>query len=204
MAYTLTRGARVLHQAAAHCLVHPDEEFRGRLPLLRDALTAAPHPAGARLWPFLAYAEGVPPAALAAHYVEVFDFRSRHSLYLSWWLDGDTRRRGASLVAIKEVYRAHGLEFRDGELPDFLPVVLEFTAATGAAGLLLEHRPGLELLRLALGENGSPYRHVVEAVCATLPGPSPRDRAEARALAAAGPRVEQVGLPPFPGRASHH
>jgi nitrate reductase delta subunit len=87
----------------------------------------------------------------------VFDFNTRHSPYLTWWLDGDTRRRGASLVELKQAYCAAGLVPGEQELPDFLPVVLE-------------------------------------AVCATLPGPSPKDRAEARALAAAGPQSESVGL----------
>lgn len=94
----------------------------------------------------------------------------------------------------------HGLEFTGEELPDFLPAVLEFTAATGSDALLREHRPALGLLRLALTEHGTPYARVLEAVCATLPGPSPKDRAAAQALARGGPTREQVGLdtqPPY-------
>ncbi|MFI8100396.1 nitrate reductase molybdenum cofactor assembly chaperone [Streptomyces sp. NPDC086023] len=180
----------VLHQAAALCLTYPDAAFEERLPLLR---AAAP-----QLHGFLDHAESVPLDALAAHYVRVFDFKNKHCLYLSWWLDGDTRRRGESLVRFKEAYRAHGLEFSNEELPDFLPAVLEFTAQTGDGALLREHRPGLELLRLALAETGTPYAHVVAAVCATLPGPSPKDRAEARALARSGPPREDVGLDGLP------
>ena len=179
----------VLFQAAAHCLAYPDEEFRARLPLLRQA---APE-----LREFLDHAAGQQPSDLAAHYVQVFDFKNRHSLYLSWWSDGDTRRRGMALVRFKEVYRAHGLEFTGEELPDFLPAVLEFCARTGDHGLLLEHRGGLELLRLALRDFKTPYAGVVEAVCAALPGPSPKDRAEALALARSGPPREDVGLEPF-------
>ena len=98
------------------------------------------------------------PPDLAAHYAQVFDFKNRHCLYLSWWSDGDTRRRGLSLVRFKEVYREHGLEFSGEELPDFLPVMLEFSALTQwRAPLLQEHRAGLELLRLALTDFGTPY-----------------------------------------------
>ncbi|MEV0119610.1 nitrate reductase molybdenum cofactor assembly chaperone [Streptomyces sp. NPDC050844] len=179
----------VLYQAAAHCLAYPDAEFHERLPLL----TAAAPPA---LGGFLAHAADTDPRELAAHYVQVFDFKNRHSLYLSWWRDGDTRRRGMSLVRFKEVYRAHGMEFTGEELPDFLPAVLEFSAHAGPL-LLEDHRSGLELLRLALSDFGTPYAEVVEAVCATLPGPSPRDRAEALALARSGPPREDVGLEPF-------
>ncbi|MDX6364031.1 nitrate reductase molybdenum cofactor assembly chaperone [Streptomyces sp. NPDC058274] len=183
----MTRHA-VLYQAAAYCLTYPDEEFFERLPLLRQA---APE-----LREFLDHAAATPPGDLAAHYVRVFDFKSRHSLYLSWWRDGDTRRRGMALVRFKEVYREHGLEFSGAELPDFLPAVLEFSAQAGTV-LLREHRSGLELLRIALTDHGTPYAQVLDAICATLPGPSPKDRAEALALARSGPPREEVGLEPF-------
>jgi nitrate reductase assembly molybdenum cofactor insertion protein NarJ len=105
-----------------------------------------------------------------------------------------------ALARLKELYRAHGLELTSSELPDFLPVVLEF-AATGdlQAGLelLREHRPGIELLRLALTDADTPYMAPVEAVCALLPGPSPADRAAALRMARTGPPREEVGLEPF-------
>lgn len=178
----------VLYQAAARALAYPDDAFHADLPLLREA---APE-----LGEFLAHAAAGPPGELAAHYVQVFDFKNRHSLYLSWWRDGDTRRRGMSLVRFKEVYREHGLEFSGEELPDFLPVVLEFSAQAGPR-LLQEHRSGLELLRMALADFGTPYASVLDAVCSTLPGPSPKDRAEALAPARSGPPREEVGLEPF-------
>lgn len=178
----------VLYRAAAHCLSYPDEEFRDLLPQLT---ATAPQLEG-----FLAHAAATDASELAAHYVQVFDFKNRHSLYLSWWRDGDTRRRGMTLVRFKEVYREHGMEFTGEELPDFLPAVLEFSAHAGPV-LLEEHRPGLELLRLALTDFGTPYAPVLDAVCATLPGPSPKDRAEAQALARSGPPREDVGLEPF-------
>ncbi|MCD9877188.1 nitrate reductase molybdenum cofactor assembly chaperone [Streptomyces guryensis] len=153
----------VLYQAAALCLTYPDDDFRARLPLLREA---AP-----QLREFTDYAAVTPPQELAAHYVQVFDFKNRHSLYLSWWRDGDTRRRGMSLVRFKDVYRAAGLEFTGEELPDFLPAVLEFAARTGNTDLLTEHRAGLGLLRARLTAFGTPYASVLDAVCATLPIP---------------------------------
>ncbi|MFI7007727.1 nitrate reductase molybdenum cofactor assembly chaperone [Streptomyces sp. NPDC050145] len=184
----MTDRTALLHQAAALCLTYPDEELYGRLPLVRAAAPA--------LAPFVDHAEATPPQELAAHYVRVFDFKNRHSLYLTWWRDGDTRRRGMSLVRMKEIYREHGMEFTGEELPDFLPAVLEFSAQAGPF-LLEEHRSGLELLRIALTDHGTPYAAVLDAVCATLPGPSPKDRAAALALARSGPPREDVGLEPF-------
>ncbi|MEV6168475.1 nitrate reductase molybdenum cofactor assembly chaperone [Streptomyces sp. NPDC051954] len=154
-------GFEMLYQAAALCLTYPDDEFRARLPLLREA---AP-----QLREFTDHAALTDPQVLAAHYVQVFDFKNRHSLYLSWWSDGDTRRRGMSLVRFKDIYRAHGLEFTGEELPDFLPAVLEFASRTGNTDLLTEHRGALEQLRSRLTEFGTPYACVLDAVCATLP-----------------------------------
>jgi len=193
---SLATRDRVVHQAAAHLLDYPDAAWWERLPLVRPALAAVGGGAARELVGFLDRASVMPDGELAAHYVEVFDFKNRHSLYLTWWLDGDTRRRGASLVELKASYRAAGFEFADTELPDYLPAVLEFTAATADHGLLLRHRPGLELLRLALADHGTIYSSVLSAVCSTLPGPSPKDRAAARALAASGPATETVGLDP--------
>ena len=190
------RRDRVVLQAAAHLLDYPDAAWRECLPLVRAALQAVGGRAARKLVAFLDQASSMPATQAASHFVEVFDFKNRHSLYLTWWLDGDTRRRGASLVELKAVFREAGFAFSEEDLPDYLPVVLEFTAASGDLGLLLRHRPGVELLRLALAEHGTAYASVLEAVCSTLPGASPKDRAAARALAAAGPPRETVGLDP--------
>lgn len=193
----------VVHRAASWLLAYPDAESAARLPLIRAALarSARRQPASgpaAVLLPLAEHLASLPAAQAQADYVRTFDFANRHCLHLSWWTHGDTRRRGQALVAFKECYRAHGLEVDDTDLPDFLPVVLEFSAATRTDALLREHRPALELLRLALAESGSPYAAAPEAVCRTLPGASPADRAAAMALAHDGPPpAEEVGLAPY-------
>ena len=132
------------------------------------------------------------------HYVEIFDLSRRHTLYLSYYTDGDTRRRGETLMTIKQRYRRSGfLVDTHGELPDYLPLILEYAARVDprdGAELLQDFRRSLELLRLALIDKGTPYAGVVAAVCATLPGASPRDRQAVMAMAAAGPPSETVGL----------
>jgi nitrate reductase delta subunit len=179
-------------QAASLLLSYPDRELYERRPMLREAAAGQE-----RLTAFLDHLDETPLERLAEHYVETFDLRRRCCLYLTFYTDGDTRRRGESLAALKQRYRDAGVELDSRELPDFLPIVLEFAALHGGVDLLTENRPGLELLRLALLDRGSPYAAPVEAVCATLPGPSPRDRAEALRLAKAGPPAEHVGLEPF-------
>ncbi|RTL69073.1 MAG: nitrate reductase molybdenum cofactor assembly chaperone [Pseudonocardiaceae bacterium] len=188
----------VVLQAASVCLQYPDELRRAMFPMVRRALgglsDGIPRE---RLTAFLDDVDPTRPTELAEHYVATFDQRRRCCLYLTWWSDGETRRRGSSLAALKARYRTAGLDLLGEELPDYLPLVLEYAATADLAdglALLQEHRAGLELLRLALIDAGTPYRAPVEAVCALLPGPSPADAAAAKKLARTGPPREQVGL----------
>ncbi len=84
------------------------------------------------------------------------------------------------------------------ELPDFLPVVLEF-GSVGDLAVALEqlarHRAGLELLERALHQFESPYADVVTALLPVVP-PAPAGPT-AEELAFSGPPAEQVGLAPF-------
>jgi|tagenome__1003787_1003787.scaffolds.fasta_scaffold20982491_4 nitrate reductase delta subunit len=190
----------VVLQAASLLLQYPDETWRARLPVVEQALRSLPH--GAPRDGLLALVEHARqhPAALEAHYVEVFDRKRKCCLHLTWWTDGETRRRGLSLARLKALYRTNGFELRSGELPDYLPVVLEFAAqgdVTLGLQLLQEHRPAIELLRLALLDLGTPYASVLSGLCALLPGVSPADEAAAIALARNGPPGESVGLTPY-------
>ena len=62
---------------------------------------------------------------------------------------------------------------------------------------MLDHRAGLELLRLSLRDMGSPWAGLVDAVTATLPPLRGDERDAVRRLAAEGPPEEEVGLAPF-------
>jgi nitrate reductase delta subunit len=138
--------------------------------------------------------------ALQQQYVQTFDLEKRCGLYLTFYGEGDRRQRGVALLRLRKLYRAAGLPQQDGELPDFLPVMLEFaaSAARGRGELVLrEHRAALELVRVSLRDRESPYADVLDAVCLTVGEPSAADRARAIKLAASGPPQELVGLEPF-------
>ena len=190
----------VAWQAASLLLGYPDEELMGRLDLLRQASTRLPDRVGEPLRACVTRLDGVPLAELEADYVDTFDTRRRHNLFLTYFAHGDTRKRGMALLRFKQTYLASGFELTDTELPDHLCVVLEYAATIDrdrGRQLLLDHRAGLELLRIALGESGSRWAGAVEAVTATLP-PLQGDEWDAvRRLAAAGPPEEEVGLTPY-------
>jgi nitrate reductase delta subunit len=184
-------------------LQYPDSELIAARPVLTDTVTTLePSSAAEELAAFAEWFAGAAPDELERHYVEVFDLRRKSSLYLTYYLHGDTRRRGMALLALAQRCRAAGWEIGESELPDHLPVVLEFAALAGpGAGEapLRQHRRGLELIRHALGDVGSPYRHVLAALLTLLPPATGDDLKAVAELAADGPPVEDVGLEPYGG-----
>jgi nitrate reductase delta subunit len=199
------RQRAVAYQAASLLLGYPDEGLLARLPVLRRAVEGLPDDVGVPLQRVCDHLAARSPTALAADYVATFDLQRRCCPYLTYYVYGDTRKRGMALLAFKHAYRGAGLELAGSELPDHLAVLLEFAAAGDPPGahlaatdaLLREHRTGLELLRLALADTGSVYHEAVDAVCRTLPALPARDRETVLTLAREGPPAEDVGLDPY-------
>jgi len=187
-------------QAQSLLLSYPDDTLRGHLPLLRKVIRTLPGAVGEPLSAFLDHVESTPLLELAVDYVATFDHRKRFSPYLTYFAYGDTRKRGMALLRFKHAYTTAGWTLNDSELPDHLGVVLEFAASGNQAmgqRLMVEHRAGLELIRLGLREADSPWALVLESISATLPPLVGRDREAVARLAAAGPPEEEVGLAPF-------
>jgi nitrate reductase delta subunit len=196
------RQRRLAHLAASVLLAYPDAGTREAARELADAVVGLPGPVAERLGracAALGYADEEAATALETRYVATFDLKRRCSMYLTYYVAGDTRRRGVALVRFVEAYRAAGWELGSEELPDYLPTVLELSARTSgddariAAGLLGAHREGIEVLRSALAGT-QPWDDVVEAVCLTLPPLDPETEARYTALVTDGPPTEMVGL----------
>lgn len=210
MSRTLIRRRRVAElteaqltvtwQAASLLLCYPDEELLGRLDLVQQASSELPDRVGVPLAACASALHAETLGDLEADYVDTFDNRRKHNLFLTYFAHGDTRKRGMALLRFKQTYLDSGFELTDTELPDHLCVVLEYAATIDhnrGRQLLLDHRAGLEVLRVGLVESRSPWAGAVEAVTATLP-PLQGDEWEAvRQLAAAGPPEEEVGLTPY-------
>lgn len=189
----------VAARAASLLLRYPDEPVLAALPILRSALAELPAAVGEPLGIVADHRAAADPMELASDYVQTFDFARRCCLYLTYYTHGDTRRRGEALVGFAAAYRAAGLRVIDGELPDFLPAVLDLAAVGGEHGwrLLRDNRAALHVLADALERQGSIYRHAVDAVRRTLPKATAADRAAAARLAHTDIPVEQVGLEPY-------
>jgi len=187
-------------QSVSLLLDYPDQSLLDRVGLLREASRGLPAGIGDSVRAFLDHLESTPLPELQADYVDTFDTRRRCNLFLTYFAHGDTRKRGMALLRFKQAYLQAGFVLDDAELPDHLCVVLEFAATVDQGlgrDLMLDHRAGLELLRLSLRDLGSPWAHLIDAVTATLPPLRGDERDAVRRLAAEGPPEEEVGLAPF-------
>jgi nitrate reductase delta subunit len=190
----------VAWQAASLLLGYPDEELLDRLEAIERAADELPDGLGVPLRSCVTHLRETPLTELEADYVDTFDNRRRHNLFLTYFAHGDTRKRGMALLRFKQTYLASGFELTDTELPDHLCVVLEYAATVDhgqGRRLILDHRAGLELLRISLAEAGSRWAGAVEAVTATLPHLQGDEWEAIRRLAAEGPPEEEVGLTPY-------
>jgi nitrate reductase molybdenum cofactor assembly chaperone NarJ/NarW len=186
------------YKIASVVLQYPTTALFEGLSVLETEAARLPRPAALPLGQFLGWLRATPPSAVAQHYVETFDLRRRCALYLTYYRYGDTRKRGMAMLTFKAAYRAAGLEPADDELPDYLPLVLDFAALHQAGEKLLRaHRADLELLLRALQQAESPYASVIETVCALLPALRRPDQALVRRFWESGPPAEEVGLEPF-------
>lgn len=105
-------------------------------------------------------------------YVALFDRGRTVSLHLFEHVHGESRDRGQAMVDLRERYAAQGLDITASELPDYLPLFLEYLSVLAPQQALAElAQPGLILAALAqrLDEKQSPYAAAL-AVLAQLAG----------------------------------
>lgn len=161
---------------------------------------------------------------LQEDYVATFDRGRAHSLHLFEHIHGESRDRGQAMVNLAETYAAKGLVIGRAELPDFLPLFLEFLSCCTPAEAVALLREPLEVIAAIgkrLQQKSSPYSVLFDALV-VLAKTRPRqdwmdellaatpadesleaiDRAWEEAAAFAGPTTEPgcQRCPPQPGR----
>lgn len=100
-------------------------------------------------------------------YVAMFDRSRKRSLHLFEHVHGESRDRGQAMVDLLELYRARGMALSAKELPDYLPLFLEFLSQCprGEALEFLENASDIiRELGTRLAQSGSPYRAVFDAL----------------------------------------
>lgn len=98
-------------------------------------------------------------------YVRTFDLSPDNALHLTaHLLDEHDRRRGPALIKLVQHYRTAGLRITNGELPDYLPAILEFASTlepAAAAQFLSGADASLSVLERNLHSAGSPYASLI-------------------------------------------
>jgi|SRR5215813_6670465 len=133
---------------------------------------------------FVDWLLATPQLEAEAAYVEAFDRGRSTSLHLFEHIHGDSRARGEAMVKLLMRYRAHGLELQTGELPDFLPLFLEFLSTRSsreAAKHLDEVGDIIAVIGSRLRARGAPHAALLKAV-ASLAGDRSADVVEDEGL----------------------
>jgi nitrate reductase delta subunit len=179
----------MFYKLISKLLDYPDAALIAALPELRDEIKqGSGREYEAAEWVvldrFLGYLSSLDQTDLQAAYVQTFDLTPEHALHLTHHLFGDDKNRGPALIDLTEFYKEYGLEMRtaaatkaandevadDGksnELPDYLPLVLEFAAMLEdeeARMFLSQWSRVLNQLASNLEEAGSPYAPLIRLV----------------------------------------
>jgi nitrate reductase delta subunit len=164
------KRAIVSLRVLARLLGYPDAGLRGHLPGMREALRREKAVGAARLAELEALIDGLGRADeldAEAEYVQLFDRSRATSLHLFEHVHGDSRDRGPAMIDLAQTYDQAGLHLAPGELPDYLPVVLEFASTLPpreARAFLGEMAHILNALFGALRQRQSAYASVLGAL----------------------------------------
>ena len=170
MAFSKPVAASTTLQVLAHLLSYPDAALRRHLPELRSALQAEQALASARLaelQTLMAHLAGPDALEIEAQYVELFDRGRATSLHLFEHVHGDSRDRGPAMIDLAQTYEKSGLYLGPDEMPDYLPVVLQFVSTqppTEARAFLGEMAHIFNAIFNALQQRNSAYASVLGAL----------------------------------------
>jgi len=179
--------ARLTQRVLAHLLRYPDAELPAHVAELRAALrdeAALPADRIDEIERLLDRLVLLPALQVESDYVELFDRGRSTSLHLFEHVHGDSRDRGPAMIDLIQTYEQAGLYIDNSELPDYLPVLLEFASTQPP-----------QQARDFLGETA----HIVRAIfSALLKRQSPYASVLAAVLELAGEKAEAVPVPDEP------
>ena len=170
MAFSKPVAASTTLKVMAHLLSYPDAALRRHLPELRSALQAEQALASARLaelQTLMAKLGGPDALEIEAQYVELFDRGRATSLHLFEHVHGDSRDRGPAMIDLAQTYEKSGLYLGPDEMPDYLPVVLQFVSTqppAEARAFLGEMAHIFNAIFNALQQRNSAYASVLGAL----------------------------------------
>ena len=172
----------LLFKAFSALLSYPTAEMRQALPEIAEVIRTSPLVASRERAALLALIEEIGSDDLLSaqeHYVDLFDRGRALSLHLFEHLHGESRDRGSAMVQLNELYAAAGFDLATRELPDYLPVVLEYLSCREMAEvreMLTDCADILKTIAKALIARRSRYAAVLQALI-VIAGDKPVDAA---------------------------
>lgn len=160
----------ITYRVLARLLSYPDETLAASVPEMRQALWSEgtlSEAARRGLEPLLAELAGRDLLDVQAVYVALFDRVRTLSLHLFEHVHGESRDRGEAMVDLVKLYQRHGLDVTARELPDYLPLFLEFLSIlppAEARALLGEASHIIAAVGGRLAKRQSPYAAVFAAL----------------------------------------
>jgi nitrate reductase delta subunit len=157
-------------RALGALLAYPGRELIEALPEISGVLESSRLIGAAqkqRLSDLVSELRRADPFELEERYVALFDCGRATSLHLFEHVHGDSRDRGPAMIDLAQTYAAAGLLLKEGELPDYLPAVLEFASTQPpreAKAFLGEIAHLVNAIFGALLARGSPYAAVMGAL----------------------------------------
>ena len=153
------------YKALSALLCYPQQELINAVPEITQALQAYPQVLAA-VQPLLTHLTQTDLISLQEEYVATFDRTPTHSLHLFEHIHGEDRARGQAMVDLLDEYKAHGFEMASDELPDYVPLFLEFLSQcepAEAQKLLGDAVHVLHHVATKLQANQSPWAGVLQA-----------------------------------------
>ena len=151
-------------------LSYPDSAVREDLDDMRSALQAERALTPARkeeLNSLIHHLKAGNPLDNESQFVELFDRGRSTSLHLFEHVHGDSRDRGPAMIDLQQTYETAGLLLAPGELPDYLPALLEFVSTQPSAearSFLSEMAHIFTVIFSALQKRRSPYASALGAL----------------------------------------
>lgn len=153
-------------QALSALLLYPEQQLIDSLGEIEAVLARTPE-LHAPLRPLLDYLAKGDLIELQEAYVATFDRNPSHSLHLFEHIHGESRDRGQAMVDLMEEYKKHGLEMSGTDLPDYVPLFLEFLSQLDteeAERLLSDAVHVIAHVGRKLAGNNSPYAAVLGVI----------------------------------------
>ena len=159
----------IIYTILSRLLDYPDQELKDNIATIEEALQQERVDEDEQhvLSTFLQQVKNESLLQMQQDYVQTFDMVPEHSLHLTHHLFGDDRGRGPALVDLGEHYKGMGMELKSGEIPDYLPLILEYVATLdemGARVFLADAAKVLTVVAANLEKAKSPYAPLIRLI----------------------------------------